>query len=336
MWVISPHLAARWDGEDWAEMVDSPEATIVGSDDLDVIWAVSEDGSSIQAWQAGSWQIFGEATGWVPIIDPWFNHGPYLKNDSGGRIWYPTSQDVRLFDGLTWTIYTPTDLDMTPFDPTEDIFHNFKVHILPVEPEVWITECDTAGPGPVGGLGVRWFNEQEQSWGGRDAGLEEDCSSNIITGPDESLWVEVGGALWRRSTQGSWTRFDLPAEPDLFMRPGGILNMTIDPDGQMWAVVLGCGGASCDMELPYRFDTARPGWLLLGNSPPYDFGLNFSVDSNGSIWLFSWGMGIQRFVGNTLEPVAEVPVRHPLPTGDGSIWFVSDHEGYDWLWVITP
>ena len=336
VWVISPHLAALWDVSDWVEVVEVPDATIVGVDDLGVVWAVSEDSASIQAWEAGSWQVFGEDEGWLPVGDPWFDANPRLVTDSGGRLWYPTDRDVRMFDGMAWTIYTPTDLDMTPIEDPDDIFHTFRVHILPIEPEVWVTECSNAGPGPIGGKGVRWFNEQAQTWQGRDAGPEDHCASNVAAGPDGSAWVDVHGVLWRRSPQGSWTSYDLPEEPDLFMRPGALLDMTIDPDGQMWAVVLGCGGASCDMELPYRFDTTNPGWLLLGNSPPYDFGLDFALDAGGTVWLFSWGAGIQHASQTTLEETASITARHPLPAGDGRIWFVSPYEGFDWLWVLTP
>jgi hypothetical protein len=337
VWAVSPHLAARWNGADWAEVVESPNALIVGADGLGVIWAITEDGASIQAWEAGTWQIYGEAEGWAPVIvDIPYSYGrPLLETDSAGHIWYPTGQDVRRFDGQTWITYTLADLNMDPFEPEEGYPHQFIVHILPGSPEVWLTECDWIGPGPFGDRGVRWFDGQ--AWQGSNSGPQEGCSYVMTTGPDGTVWANVDDKLWKRSPQGSWISYDLPAEPDLFRRPAGLLDMVIDPNGQLWAILLGCGGAACELEQPYRFDTNGGGWQLIEGSDPYDYRLDFVVHTDGSTWLFSWDNGIYRVADTTLEPVANTPsTRHPLLAEDGRIYFVSYYKGYDWLWVFTP
>ena len=337
VWAVSPHLVARWDGTDWAEVVESPDDLIVGVDDQGVIWAVTEDGASIQAWEAGTWQIYGEAEGWAPVIvdDPYSYGRPLLETDSAGHIWYPTGQDVRRFDGQTWITYTLADLNMDPFEPEEGYPHQFIVHILPGSPEVWLTECNWIGPGPIGDRGVRWFDGQ--AWQGSNSGPQEGCSYVMTAGPDGSVWTNVDDKLWKRSAQGSWQSYDLPADPNLFRRPAGLLDMVTDPNGQLWAILLGCGGAACELEQPYRFDTNGGGWQLIEGNDPNDYHLRFVVDSDGAVWLFSFNLGVLRVTGNALEPVFELPaVRHPLLTEDGRIWFVSYHEGDDWLWVFEP
>ena len=330
VWLITDQEVARLhDGTVevyLSEMIGKP----AGIDSAGKVWIASEDGTQISAWHGRGWGVFNGEAGWLPL-DEWSNG--YVNMAHGGMqngVWFGTPQDVRVFGGISWSVYTPEQMGMKPPVDTE-LRRDFKV-LCAHDDSVWVVGCDWGGPGPFGGGGVRWYADGE--WHGKHTPTASGCASAIAEGETGNIWVGVNSSLWLyEAASDLWTEFPAPEVPVPDMRFGYIESLSADPGGDTWAVYALCGGASCfGLRALYHLYDSQ--WHQVGNPAEYSnstWGL--LIDPSGTGWL-AWSGGVYRLKTDSLELAAPLESTFGACDSGSRLWFVAAHEGADALWVI--
>jgi hypothetical protein len=266
----------------------------------------------------------------MPLADTWSLYVSGGQSDALGRLWFVTSQDVRVFDGERWIVITPADMGMGP-PVHEELGQEFRASVLS-DGTVWVLECDWGGPGPFGGRGARWFDGT--TWHGADSPVAAGCATVIAEDDAGRVWLGVEDILWRYDpASDTWTEFAPPAPPAGWGRFGFANYLTLDPAGDPWPALVICGGASCygSIALYHVHDGT---WIQIGD--PSDFGgLAWGplFDADGIPWLF-WSDGIYRVVENRLEPMALLYTRSAIVDGADRVWFLAWYGRQEWLWTL--
>ena len=305
--------------------------TLAGVDDVGRVWVVSEDTSEISAWDGAAWTGYGAGAGWTPIAHwTWSPVERGLFTDTLGRLWLATGQDVRVFDGQRWTVFTMEAIGMRAPE-YEDTSVAFEIAILKGLDEIWVGECEWLGPGPVGGQGVRRFDGE--AWHEVDPQVSSGCVEAITEDPSGMVWFGVGADLWRYDQgSGDSARFSPPPDPPVDgMRHGPVLDIGLDPSGNIWPTLMLCGGASCDREMYYR---VRDGaWTPIGEEILW--GIQVVVDAAGTPWIFGWEGNVHRIAADVPELAAEMNAQIVRVTMDaiGRVWFVTRSGDQDVLWA---
>lgn len=330
VWLITEQEVARlYDGKAevyLSEMIGKP----TGIDGDGSIWIAAEDGTQISAWNGRGWSVFGSESGWTPLNE-WSNG--YVSMAQGtmhNGLWFGTPQDVRMFDGSRWTIFTPEQAGISP-PVYDDLMRDFNV-LTASDGSVWVFECDWGGPGPFGGGGVHWYSDN--AWHGVDSPASSGCASALVEDIAGSIWVGVESSLWRYEPDSDlWTEFPAPEVPVPDMRFGYIESLSIAPDGDIWAVYALCGGASC-FGLRVLFHLYDGQWIQVGDPAEYSnstWGPLFAASGTG--WL-AWSGSVYQIRSNTLELAAALESTFGACDSSGRVWFVAAYEGADALWVI--
>ena len=328
LWAITEEGIAKLEDGSWSLYLSDYAGNLAGIDGSGRVWVVSGDGSEISAWGGGLWTTYGADAGWTPLDESWYHHAHGGHSDTLGRLWFATSQDVRVFDGERWIVFTPADMGMGP-PVDEELSVAFNIDILK-SGAVWVGECEWGGPGPFGGRGVRWF---DGSWHGADSPVASGCATAITEDDAGNVWLGVEENLWRYDpASGAWTEF-APPEPPIEGRFGFLHNLAVDPSGDPWPMIVICGGASCygSVALYCVHDGM---WNQIGGVAEYDgtqWGPLFGAD--GTPWVF-WGGGVYRIVGDRPELMAPLYARSIVVDGSGRVWFLAWYEGRDWLWML--
>jgi hypothetical protein len=244
----------------------------------------------ISAWDEAAWTGYGPADGWTALYEEgYFRYAWGGLSDLQGGLWFATSQDVRRFDGLAWTVFTPQDEHAGAGIRRPD--RQFHLTVA-ADGMVWVRQCDWGGPGPVGGQGLRWYDGQ--SWQGADSPVVRGCASALAEDQAGGIWTGVNGRLWRYNpASGSWSEQPLPPSPVEGLRVGIVHSLAIAPGGELWAELTLCGGASCygDAAL-YRLQAGA--WTQVGGMGGYDTGeWGPLFDASGAAWLH-WNSGLYR------------------------------------------
>jgi len=331
----------------WVVYLSDYTGEIAGIDASGRVWVVSEGGDRISAWDGDSWTAYGADAGWTPITDTWYwtavgdpgqRYARGGESDALGRLWFATSQDVRVFDGERWTVLTLQDMGMEP-SLDDDPELGFGVTILS-SGAVWVRECDWGGPGPIGGRGVRWFDGSTElttggsTWHGADSPVASGCATAIAEDGDGRVWLGMEDTLWRHDpASGEWTKFAPPEPPIDWTRFGFVNYLTVDPSGDPWLMMVLCG-ASCygKIVLYHVHDGA---WTQIGKVVEFEvvpYSLVFTADAS---WLF-WDRVVYRLKGDVPEPVADLYVQSVAVDTSGRVWFLAKHEDQDWLWALDP
>jgi len=335
LWAITEQGVARLVDGSWSLYLSEYTGQLAGIDGSDRVWVVSEDGSEISAWDGApsgdgdAWTTYGADAGWTPLAESWYSYASGGQSDGLGRLWFGTSQDVRVFDGERWIVIPPGGMGMGP-PMDEGLGEEFKVSVLS-SGAVWVMECDWGGPGPFGGRGARWF---DGSWHGADAPVASGCATVIAEDDAGRVWMGVEESVWRYDPASSaWTEF-APPEPPIDGRFGFLDHLTVDPSGDPWPMIVICGGASCygKIALYHVHDGV---WTQIGDVAEYDgvqWGPIFAAD--GTPWVF-WDDGsVYRIVEDTPELMSSLYARSAVVDGSGQVWFLAWHNGQDWLWRL--
>jgi hypothetical protein len=269
----------------------------------------------------------------MPLADAWFRYVRAEQNDGLGRFWVATSQDVRVFDGVRWTVFTPTEMGLGE-SSAEDLMPDLGITVLD-SGEAWVHDCLWGGPGPMGGRGVRWFDGQ--TWHSADAPISTGCATVIRQDSAGRIWLGVGPDLWRYDpAAGEWVTFR-PTETPPFgaARYGVVRDVVPDSSTGAWVTFLLCGGASCDTDVIYHLHGGI--WAQLTDQPGYGGQQKLVLDASGDPWLF-WQGGIYRVTDDVPELVGEMAPDIASVTADaaGQIWFVAPDQGRDTLWTLSP
>jgi hypothetical protein len=338
LWAITEQGIARWVDDSWSLYLADYTGKLAGIDGSGRVWVLSEDGSEISAWDGapsgdgGSWTTYGADEGWTPLAEAWYYHANGGRSDTLGRLWFATSQDVRVFDGARWIVIAPADMGMTEPPIDEELIITFGIAISE-NGTVWVRECEWGGPGPFGGRGVRWFDGS--TWHGADSPVASGCATVIAEDDTGHVWMGVEEDLWRYDpASGAWTEFEPPESPVEGMRFGFLDNLRVDPSGDPWPMIVLCGGASCYGSIAlYRVHDGT--WTQIGDVAEYD-GVQWGpiFDTDGTPWIFWDGGNVYRIIDDTPELMASLYTRSAVMDGSGRVWFLAWHNGQDWLWTL--
>lgn len=325
VWLVSDQGFARLEDGNWDTHLLELAGQLVWVDEVGRVWAVNEEANEISRWEGGEWRTYGKAEGWQPIWD-WFARVGSRETDSSGNLWVSTSQDVRVYDGEAWNIYTPEEMMMLPPE-YEDMATELALQVLEND-EVWVGSCFWGGPGPFGGAGVRWYDGE--TWQGADSPVAEGCVTKIEEDDQGLVWVALEDELWRYTPEtGNWSQFQSP-EPAEAQRYGFATEMVVDPEGDVWIILAECGGASCfGATVPYRVHDGA--WERFAQRD--DSGMQRSLlAAGGSLWIF-WEPGISRIEAGEPTLVAELNTTHYAVDSDGRLWIVTGMEAEQVLWM---
>jgi hypothetical protein len=339
LWVFATYGYALLRDGHWTVQPSERGQILIGVDNTRRMWFfIEEDGSKIYAWGDGPKYTLADV-GWLPVLNPAGLEGRGVLTDANGWVWLVTDRDVRAFDGAEWMVFSPADMDMTP-PPDADIATLFTLELLGEPGQIWVGECDSGGPGPVGGAGARWFDGR--AWQGTDSPVASGCVTAIQEDSLGRVWVGVDADLWRYAPAiDDWTRF-APPQPPEGHHFRCVTEIALDPAGEPWPLFPVCDGASCGGgKVRYRLQDGA--WTQIG-------GISHAVpetlvfDGAGTPWLV--GGGVYRVEANRQvePPVALLAVQAVTVDADGRVWVAGWQVGIIGvqpatdvaLWVLEP
>ncbi len=319
LWLATDQGMARLDGDAWTVQLTGLTGKIAGVDGAGRIWVISENYGEISAWDGNAWTTYDAEAGWVSMTDFWYlDFIDWGQCDRAGRFWLATTQDIRVFDGERWTIFTSQDLGMGEIPDPEGCAPSFQMTVLKSTGDVWIGECDWA-EGTCGGQGARWFDGA--TWHGIDSPASQGCVAALHEDPAGNVWLGVGNELWRYTpTSGSWISFAPPEEvPFGYRFHGAILALAADPFNRLWVTELLCGPASCDAHALYHVRDGVWTFVPAGEEPSYVLNLHAIVNAADTTWLF--GDNIYRLTETGITPAAYLMPASVAVDTSGRIWF---------------
>ena len=336
VWLYDEQTVARLEDDGLEIVLSYIEGTLVGVDDFGRSWVVSEDTSEIASWDGGTWTVYDVEDGWAPVSleAVWWspvNLGVYAgANDT---LWLSTAQDVRAQRYGLWTAFTAEDMDMAAHDEASG-WRAYAIEAARDGAVIWVGACDYSGPGPMGGQGVRWFDVEAWEWRGSDAPVGAECVSVIKETDAGHIWVGANNDIWRYDpAKADWTRFTLP-EPLLFVHNfGHVLDITVDPSGDVWPLYQLCGGASCDGPA-YLYHVHDGDWSVVAESDWWYAPMKKLVFDSAGTGLLFWDGAIYQLEGETPVPVAAVDAQVAAVDASGQNWFVAPYEEQLFLWTL--
>jgi hypothetical protein len=299
-------------------------------------WVLRQDASAIESWKGGAWRKYGAEQGWLALAESesgGWAPGPWEASLARETLWLPTRLDVRAFDGTRWRAYSLEEMGF-PTPEWEEMGITHRIAVLAGSEQVWVGECYYSGPGPMGGQGVRWFDGE--TWHGEDIPIGSTCVSAMQVDPGGRLWLGAKDAVWVFDPAGgTWEEYRLPQEllqGQNFSHPRDLL---IDADGDIWAILQMCGGASCDG--PSNLYRIHQGdWSLVAQSEWwYEPFKGLVRDSSGRGWLF-WEGGVYRLAGADLLQVARLEARAVAVDLAGGLWVLAGRFEQGALWHLDP
>ncbi len=333
LWLMSDQGVAWLVDDAWSIYLTGFAGELVGID-AERIWVVSEDASEISAWDGVSWTDYAADAGWLPIPlhDEGYRDMGWGQSDGAARFWLATSQDVRVFDGERWTVFTPEDMGMGEVGD-EAQWATFALKVSQSTGDVWVGECDWCSPGPFGGQGARWFDGQV--WHGADSPVASGCTTVIEEDSLGRIWLGVDEILWRYDpASGNWTQFTPPEPPIAWTRFGFAYAIVLDQSDDPWPAMVLCGASCYGKVVLYHIHDGV--WTQIGEAqefygvlPPHQL----VTGAAGQLWLF-WEGGIYRIAGNVAEPETNLYVQSVAVDATGQVWFVARDEGRDTLWAF--
>ncbi|HNT74686.1 MAG TPA: hypothetical protein PKH77_06690 [Anaerolineae bacterium] len=332
LWLATDQGIAKLEGNAWIVQLTGLNGTLAGVDGAGHIWVIDESHDEISAWDGNGWATYGADAGWVSMAGFWYADAIHWGQcDPAGRFWLATSQDIRVFDGERWTVFTSQDMGMGEVPDPNGCAPSFQMTILKSTGAVWVGECDHA-EGPCGGQGARWFDGQV--WHGADSPASQGCVAALQEDPAGNVWLGIHGALWQHiPSSGAWTSFAPPEEvPYDYRSHAAILDLAADPFGRLWVTELLCGAASCDAQALYH---VRDGvWTLVprGADEYYVLMLRTITDVSGATWLF--GDDIYRLTETDFGPSAGFRPMSAVMDTTGSVWFITREYPQDMLCII--
>lgn len=318
LWLVTDSQVARLVDNIWQFYL-SYAGNFRGIDSSGRVWVFRNNGLISAIDGTNGQTIYNQDSGW-PAVD-WAEE---MVEDSSGRVWFLTANDIRSLDGEQWVITTFAEagLEVAEDDSYEPTFN------LVSNGTIWLSNCNWAGPGPAGGVGVRWFDGT--SWQGADSPIQECIFDMLSAGPD-SLWFGGESRLWHYNA-GQWTYFNFPTAPAGSNGFGFVSYLTIDSTGTPWPILSICGGASCYAgEILYTL--ANGNWTAAANwNEQYPVAIH--TDQQGNKWLFNLS-GIFQWQNNELVLWPDLtPVQ--VPAGNATTqWFAADYQGQTLLWKMN-
>jgi hypothetical protein len=322
LWVLSESGVASLHGKVWTVHFSDEEFLLAGFDAAGRMWMVNEQGTAAWSWDGTVWQVFCETEGWTPVQTPASIHlGEDLLTDLSGRVWMTTGQDVRMFDGRVWEVYSLEEMGFEA-DLETAASQGFSLPALAMDHvgRVWVGDCDFQGEVNTG-QGARWFDGE--NWQGVDVPTDSGCVQDIAVDQKGRVWLGIDEVLWRFDPASKeWASFKPPEAPsgDRFDR---IVHIAFGSDGEPWPALKVCGGASCG-GFEVRYHLRKDTWTQIGKTVDY-LSEGFYFDPAGTPWLYS-AETLYRVVGDNLEPISGLKVSAVTQDSTGRLWIAAEYQ----------
>ena len=323
LWLASDSGIASLDATEWTVHFTDGKYLLAGFDVDQRLWIVRGDGTLVMAWDGSTWKTYGADQGWLPINAPYETRiGKDVLTDLYRRVWMTTFQDVRAFNGQSWQVYRFEEMGFVQSPETAQ-YEGFALPVISLDQSgnMWVGDCDTQGEAIVG-QGARWFDGD--TWHGAGSPVDQGCVRDIVVDAGGNAWLGVDGVLWRHDgATGNWASFT-PPKPPIGIRYGWIDDIAIGPDGEIWASLSICGGASCG-GFQVRYNIKDGVWSQIGEVGDY-YADSVFFDADGDAWLYSEGT-LYRIEGKTLEMVEDLKIQAISQDGLGRMWLVAEQKG---------
>lgn len=328
LWVYTESSAALYKGDE--SVIDSvdEEERIVGVDERGRMWFSRIDGTEI-AYVAENLALirFGAAEGWEPIP----GYTTVLEQpriDSRGWVWIGTPADLRVLREDRWEVVTPPDMPIKP--PTEEEPQVSSFSLAMIGDQVWVGHCYFIPPGAsMNSEGVRYFDGE--AW--QATPIRDVCSRDIRQDGAGNLWAGARDSLWRMdSSTKEWSSQSLPEVADAAFVY--LEEFLAGPNGDLWPVVVLCGGASCYGSVNLYHAYSGGGLALVAQAPYSGFSewkMFTLADGSG---LLLWEGRLNTIENDRLSPLVDVPVIDAYQDRSGQVWaLVSTETGVE-LWRL--
>jgi ligand-binding sensor domain-containing protein len=331
IWLITDLRVLHFTQGTWTNYLSRFNGRLIGMDSDHHVWVASDDGVQVSVWDGSAWTYFGPEAGWKPLPLP--ANATKIRGkvaaDALGQVWLATEQDVRMFTGVRWKVFSLDDLEM-PHPAYEDALPETTIHFLETSNSIWVISCYWIGPGPSGGGGARWYDGK--MWQGSNSPVASGCATVVNEDKLGSIWLGLDNNLWQLNTKsGNWNHFPAPNPPE-GTRFGFFTDMALDAAGNPWPELDTCGGASCYIN-NVRFHVTRGEWFQIGAASFDTSSLYF--DANGQGWVFT-SARVFRITENQLDPVAKLSILKVAVDPSGKLWILGDYKDESVLWAQTP
>ncbi len=251
-----------------------------------IVWA---GGVGWLARWDGAWQTF----------DVWHETTPPLAVDLDGAVWLgDVNSSVLRFDGMEWE----THLYVAPL----------RTESMAVAPDGTVWAGTSSSDDSRDGL--RSYNGETWTRHGLNGTLfPATIGDSVAVAADGTLWVGSRGVDSAGAAAGGVARFDGTAWTVFTAADGLVANRSepvVGSDGTVWAV---------SAEGVARFD----GTGFVQYSDTAGFGLGAAVDTSGTVWAPSLGLGVVGFDG-----VEVVHLEVPVQTAQDSWQIEATYDGW--------
>lgn len=332
IWLITGGQVASFQMETdtWEILFDEYPGELIDVDTLGRVWVLGDGGAEISVWRGGQWSSYDQAQGWSALKSSPIRGGIAISHLD--QVWLATPEDVRVFDGQRWMIFSPEDMNMPPPE-IEDGYSEFNLTYVSGVNQIWVSECDWIGPGPNGGRGVRWYDGT--TWKGVESPVATGCATALQEDEQGDIWVGLDSGLWRFNILSEeWQHYPTPDPPEGWNRFGFVNQLNLAPDGDPWVTMQLCDGASCFGGLA-RYHLSAGEWTLLGEVEREEGYFNrFIFDVDKTPWLLT-DAGLYKIVADVPEYIAPLSVWDVVVENDGDTWVGAYFEGQNYLWKLV-
>lgn len=181
----------------------------LGVDNEQGIWYLTETSNSIFRWDGKKTVEFGKNQGWIlparfhkPLIP--VNSTPLLI--AGDNIWLATSNDVRLFNGKTWRVFTATEIGIKlPYKA--GVKTNFILAHNSITGDIWAAACYWQGDRQIGGSSPYQFDGNR--WYKIEFPFENVCVTHLTFDKNGNGYLITPTTVWKYNGQ-NWNEMSLP------------------------------------------------------------------------------------------------------------------------------
>lgn len=334
IWLASDKGLARIDDDREQVSIVRFWDVVVGDDRKGLIWAISENGAQISAWDGNTWTHYRDGAGWVPLsnMDKYEALDFKLFQDSEGRLWLKTKTDIRSFANNKWYVFTLGGMGFSD-RIKKAMDYSLSFAISDFDNSVWVGVCYFENGIPVGGQGARYYDNQKWAIAGE---LPDDACVSAIAGTSSGVIVAVQDQIVRYDLKEGHVSVD--TAPGLFdttnMNYGYVADLAIGPDDAIWPLYSLCGEAGCGIYF-MRYKLTLGNWLLVDDLSLLDSQKIFFTRSGGVITINQDQVRLIDKVSSI--PISNIKVTDVYQNSQKDIWLLAEFNQKLAVWkLVSP